>query len=98
MTTKLSEHPYVRPELMEFVLRMEDKLRRNDHKTSWKKQPIEAHLRLLKIELQEFEVAYEFFGRDEAANELVDIANFAMILFNKLKHENKVQDEQSVST
>jgi len=88
MTETLLVHPsLLRTEVLAFALAMEAKLRKNDHKTHWRDQPIEAHLRLLKIELQEFEVAYEFFGREEAAKELIDVANFALILRDKLLNE-----------
>lgn len=74
----------IREALAEFALAMEGKLRKNDHKTGWSRQPIEAHIKLLKIELMEFDVALEFLGDEEAANECVDIANFAMIIRDKL--------------
>lgn len=74
----------LRPELLAFAEQMEKKLRKNDHKRGWREQPIEALFRLLKIEVQEFEVADEFFTVAEARNELVDIANFAMMLHDRL--------------
>ncbi len=73
-----------REALTKFVTAMELKLRKNDHKTSWRLQPIEALYRLLKIEMMEFEVADEFLTVNEARNELVDVANFALILFDRL--------------
>jgi len=74
----------IRREVAEFALAMETKLRKNDHKTGWHDQPIEAHIKLLKIELMEFDVAYEFLGEAEAAKECIDIANFALIIRDKL--------------
>lgn len=79
----------LRPEVLSFAEAMETKLRKHDHKTAWRDQPIEAHLKLLKIEMMEFEVALEFFTFDDACRELVDIGNFAMILRDKLLTQGK---------
>lgn len=79
----------IRHEVGEFVIAMEQKLRKNDHKTGWKDQPIEAHLQLLNIEMMELKVALEFLTFDDACKELVDIANFAMIIRNKLMTQGK---------
>lgn len=74
----------VRTEVAEFAEAMEQKLRKNDHKTGWKDQPIEAHIKLLRIEMMELDVALDHLGDKEAMNECVDIANFAMIIRDKL--------------
>jgi len=84
----------IRHEIGDFAIAMEMKLRKNDHKTGWKDQPIEAHVRLLKIEIMEFDVAYEFLGEEEAAKECVDIANFALILRDKLLQ--RLKDRKTV--
>ena len=73
-----------RPALRDFACAMEAKLRKNDHKTSWRDQPIEALFRLLMLAVEEFKVADEFFSVANARNELVDIANFALILYDRL--------------
>lgn len=75
---------YLRPPLEEFARRMEDKLRKNDHKKTWKEKPAEALFKLLLLEVEEFKVAHEFFTVEEARTELVDIANYAMILYDRL--------------
>lgn len=75
---------HCRKEVQDMALAMELKLRRNDHKDGWHKQPIEAHIQLLNIEMMEFRVALEFLGDEEAAKECVDIANFALIIRDKL--------------
>ena len=77
----------VRHEVAEFAAAMEVKLRKNDHKKGWRELPIEALRRLMMLEVQEFEVAREFFGKAETANELVDIANFAMMLRDRILME-----------
>lgn len=74
----------IRDALFSFARLMEDKLRKNDHKKGWETYPIEAIRRLMMVEIEEFNVAREFFGHEEARKELVDIANFAMILHNRL--------------
>lgn len=74
----------IREPLAEFALLMEHKLRKNDHKTGWRALPIEALRRLMMLEVEEYNVAREFFGHEEARKELVDIANFAMMLHDRL--------------
>jgi|HubBroStandDraft_3_1064219.scaffolds.fasta_scaffold01536_8 hypothetical protein len=79
----------LRAEVWEFAQAMEVKLKKNDHKTGWQQLPIEALRRLMMLEVEEFNVAREFFGADEAMNELVDIANFAMMLRDRLRIEKE---------
>lgn len=86
----------LRPEVAEFAVAMESKLRKNDHKRSWKEQPVEAHVRLLKIELMEFEVARDFFGVAEQCDELLDIAAFALIIRDKLRTQPAAPDYQGI--
>jgi hypothetical protein len=74
----------LRPEVAEFAVAMEAKLRKNDHKTGWHDQPIEAHIKLLDIERMELDVALEFLTDEEAAKECIDLANFALIIRDKL--------------
>jgi hypothetical protein len=78
----------MRPVLSSFAALMEAKLTKNDHKTSWRDLPVEALFRLLMLEIEEFKVAHEFLGPDEARNELVDIANFCLILHDRLGINN----------
>lgn len=73
-----------RAALVAFVDQMELKLRKNDHKSNWREKPIEALIRLLMLEIEEFKVANEFFRVDEARPELVDVANFALICWDRL--------------
>jgi hypothetical protein len=81
-----------RKEVANFAELMEKKLRKNDHKTGWRELPIEALRRLMMLEVEEYNVAREFFGPEEARSELVDIANFAMMLHDRLGVEIKKQD------
>lgn len=73
-----------REALTKFVDRMELVLRQHDHKTSWRQRPIEALIQLMKLELAEFDVAHEFFEVTEIRKELVDLANYAMIVDDRL--------------
>lgn len=77
----------IRPVLTNFAIAMEEKLQKNDHKSGWRTLPVEALFKLLMIELEEFKVAHEFFGANEARKELVDIANFCMMLHDRLGME-----------
>lgn len=53
-------------------------------KTGWKDMPVEALFKMLMIEIEEFKVAHEFFNVDTARKELVDVANYALILWDRL--------------
>jgi hypothetical protein len=79
----------VRLEVAEFAVAMEQKLRKKDEKTHWRERPIEALKRLMLLEVEEFKVAHEFFGPDEAMDELRDIANYAMILWDRIRVEKQ---------
>lgn len=85
----------IREPLAEFVLLMEHKLRKNDHKTGWRHLPIEALRRLMMLEVEEYNVAREFFGLEEARKELVDIANFAMMLHDRLGLEDRKNTDEA---
>ncbi len=94
----LFENYGIRPPLASFAAQMELKLRKNDHKNAlgWHRQPIEALQRLMLLEIEEFKVADEFYPVERAREELVDIANFALILHDRLSllDQNKCRHEQ----
>lgn len=73
-----------RAALRAFVDQMEHKLRKNEHKSNWRTKPIDALLKLMLLEIEEFKVAHEFFAVSESRPELVDIANFALMLHDRL--------------
>lgn len=77
----------LRPTLSNFAYEMERKLAKNDDKTGWRHLPIEALFRLLMVEIEEFKIAHEFFDKEEARKELVDVANYCMILWDRLSME-----------
>jgi hypothetical protein len=73
-----------RPALRQFCDEMESVLRRHDHKRTWREKPIDALFRLLQLELEEAAVALDYFTVAEARHEMIDVANFAMILYDRL--------------
>lgn len=73
------------PTLDVFVRGMVDKLDKNSHKTGWRNLPPEALKRYLEIEIQEFDVAFKYESTEVAQKELVDIANYAFILWDRLE-------------
>jgi len=73
-----------RKALKDFCDQMELKLRKNDHKTGWRDLPEAALFRLMTLEIEEFRLALEFLSVREAMKELPDIANFAMMLYDRL--------------
>lgn len=82
----------LRPVLFDFATTMEIKLKKNDHKKGWRDLPIEALQRMLLLELEEYKVARDFFGPQTARKELVDVANFCMMLWDRLGMlEDKVE-------
>jgi len=84
---EIKDNVPLRPVLQLFADAMEAKLKKNDHKSGWRNLPIEALFKLLMIEIEEFKVANEFFEADAARKELVDIANFCMMLHDRLGME-----------
>lgn len=73
-----------RAALQTFADKMELVLRKHDHKTTWRTDPIEMLVRKLKLELMEFDIAYDFERWEEARNEAVDLANFCLIVYDRL--------------
>lgn len=86
-----------RAALAAFVNEMELVLRRHDHKTSWRERPIDALIRLMLLELEEFKVAYEHFEVKEARKELVDLSNYCLIVYDRLSlldQERNAKEQQ----
>src|SRR5262245_32800881 len=73
-----------RPVLVKFADMMEEVLRRHDTKRTWRERPIPALVRLLELEIEEFRVAFDYFEAGEARKEAVDIANFALFVWDRL--------------
>jgi len=89
----MSNDEQLRPALVEFAQVMEAKLRKNDDKTDWRALPKEALLKKLRLEVQEFEISLEYESSEEARYELVDIANFAMILHDRIQADEDNHNE-----
>lgn len=73
-----------RAALVDFASAMEIKLRKNDHKSSWRDLPIVALFRQLLLEIEELKVAMDYLPVEEARDECVDVANFGLILWDRL--------------
>lgn len=80
-TGQTMEH---RAALRQFADAMETTLRRHDDKKHWRELPIEALVRLLMIEVEEMKVALDFFTVKEARGESIDLANFALFIWDRL--------------
>lgn len=83
----MNEPVTLREPLAEFALLMELKLRKNDHKLGWWNLPVQALVDLMDIERNEFDVALKYLSKKEAMKECVDIANFAMMVHDRLSME-----------
>lgn len=73
-----------REALTKFVNEMELVLRRHDSKKTWRERPVTALIQLMLLELKEFEIAFEHFEIKEARKELVDLSNYALIVYDRL--------------
>lgn len=72
------------PELVAFAMQMTLKLQKNRRKLQKPKLPPEALLKKLRIEVEELSVALEHETLQEAMEECVDVANFAMLIWKRL--------------
>lgn len=76
----------VRTEVAEFAIRMEKKLAKKDGegKTHWLKLPVAALRKFLGIEIEELHAAIDYLSTDEQQGECIDVANYAMILWDRI--------------
>lgn len=81
--------PTLRAPLQLFVRAMEEKLRKNDHKTAWRNLPVEALFKQMILEIEEYKLAVEFLPVAEARKELIDVANFSLIVWDRLSLVNQ---------
>jgi hypothetical protein len=70
----------IRWEVQEFAERMELKLRENDHKAHWRKTNRAYLMERLRQEMRELERAVR--ANKGVHDEAVDVANFAMMVFD----------------
>jgi len=86
-----------RASLTLFTDQMELVLRRHDHKTGWRERPIRALVELLFLEVAEFKVAFEHFEVSESRKELIDMANFCLICWDRLSMLDQAKTVQQQS-
>lgn len=83
LAKKEKELNEIRPEVLKFAKAMEKKLKENDHKGGWKDCDISYLNHSLNEEVSELQSA--ILEEGYITDECVDIANFAMMIFDILK-------------
>jgi len=90
----------IRPEVLAFALLMEEKLKQNDHKRSWKEKSTFVERARSAGDFEQEEIPMENWlyqclldemeelKKSKDPKELIDIANFCMMLHDKLKPLN----------
>lgn len=74
-----------RPQVRQFALQMERKLRQNDHKPGWENDSFdELFARMLE---EAGEVLIARITGDDPAGEIADVANFAMMIWDNLTRQ-----------
>jgi len=99
------EREKVRPEVWQFALLMEKKLKENDHKSHWSKCNQEYLLKRLDEEVEELHKCFFFYSpgdmnffmdgqhEDKIPGEAVDVANFAMMLWDNFGEKESMRGE-----
>jgi hypothetical protein len=83
----------VREELARFAEAMEEKLLANDHKTHWNTVSLTYLRHRLGMELEELDRAFiSGAGEEQVQGEAVDVANFAMMLYDNIRRNADGQD------
>jgi NTP pyrophosphatase (non-canonical NTP hydrolase) len=75
----------MRPSVEEFANAMEDKLQLHDDKSSWTYEPLEYLLARLDDETSELEDARYTRDLQAMQEELVNIANFCMMIWDNIE-------------
>lgn len=81
----------MRPELLKFAAAMEKTLKQNDHKVGWKGFSVFWLMERLYEEVGELEKSFMNPPEDirkQAQKECVDVANFAMMIFDVLQKKS----------
>ena len=75
----------VRPEVITFAIKMERKLRENDHKSGWLNDYYDYLITRLEDKVEELKIAYKKGNGvlTGIASECCDIANYAMMINDK---------------
>jgi len=87
------------PIVMEFARAMEHKLSENKHKgdqEGWRSEGFPFLLHCIDIERRELIESIKQDSLEEGQKECADIANFAMMIYDKL--EQKIKDEVAAAT
>jgi len=90
---KKAEREKVRPEVWQFALLMEKKLKENDHKKSWKKCKILYLIKRLKEEVKELE---DCFWIEDSRSDFINIGEDFMIK-GKYSEEDVIKECADVS-
>jgi len=79
----------VRPEVITFAIKMERKLRENDHKGGWLNDCYDYLITRLEDEVEELKIAYKKGNGvlTGIASECCDIANYAMMINDKYERD-----------
>jgi len=81
----------VRPVLASFVQAMETKLKLNDHKGGWDKLPIDVLFMRASENLHTLSHTLQFGNHDEAIAHCADVANYVMMIFDKVTDATRRQ-------
>ena len=79
-----------RQEVITFADAMEKKLKENDHKRGWRHMSLQYLSMRLTQEREELRRAVEIGDYNTVLQEAADVANFAMMLADTVKHKTKV--------
>ena len=81
----------MREEVRWFAERMEEVLRGNDHRSGWGNVEVLDLFWMLQDEVRELEAAL-WYGKGDVVKECCDVANFAMMIADKEKNNEKIVD------
>lgn len=82
----------MRKELVDFANQMESILKENDFKGGWDNMTVHELLERLHEEVLEFEVELDANRPYNAAQEIIDVANFCMMIYDKIVNQKKNGD------
>jgi len=76
-----------REEVSTFATAMEGKLQKRDAYGGWRHLPLEYLQEKLESELRELLIALKYESRSEVAGECIDVANFAMFIWDIMRSQ-----------
>lgn len=94
LQSDLMNWDYLRPEIQAFATAMEHQLRLNDWKGGWAREDLHYLRRRLTTELKELRQTFVkgYGGNRATVAEAADVANFAMMIADKTKVLNWIQE------